>query len=62
MGARTAGSVDASNRDVLTEMANLVATGQISIPIAATCPLQDVRDAFEELERRHTHGKIVLIP
>jgi hypothetical protein len=24
--------------------------------------LEEVRDAFAELEERHTHGKIVLIP
>jgi NADPH2:quinone reductase len=62
IGAKTAGSVDASNREVLTEMADLVASGKVSIPIANTYPLEQVRDAFEELERRHTHGKIVLVP
>jgi hypothetical protein len=43
-------------------MAELVASGQIEIPIAATYPLEQVRAAFAELEERHTHGKIVLIP
>jgi NADPH:quinone reductase-like Zn-dependent oxidoreductase len=43
-------------------MAELVASGRIEIPIAATYPLERVRDAFAELEARHTHGKIVLIP
>ena len=43
-------------------MANLVASGAIEIPIAATYPLDRVADAFEQLERRQTHGKIVLIP
>jgi NADPH:quinone reductase len=47
---------------VLTEMAALVASGQIEIPIAATYPLDHVREAFAELELRHTNGKIVLIP
>ncbi|MFC9635537.1 zinc-binding dehydrogenase [Streptomyces mirabilis] len=32
------------------------------MPIARTYPLQRGRDAFRELERRHTHGKIVLRP
>jgi NADPH:quinone reductase-like Zn-dependent oxidoreductase len=62
LGTKTAGSVDASNREVLTEVAGLVASGRIEIPIAATYPLDDVRDAFAELEKRHTRGKIVLIP
>jgi NADPH:quinone reductase-like Zn-dependent oxidoreductase len=62
LGTKNAGSVDASNREVLTEMAGLVAAGQIEIPIAATYPLDQVADAFGVLEQRHTHGKIVLIP
>jgi NADPH2:quinone reductase len=59
---RADGSVTASTPEVLTEMAELVASGAIEIPIAATYPLERVADAFEELERRHTRGKIVLIP
>ena len=43
-------------------MANLVASGAIEIPIAATYPLERVADAFAEMEQRHTRGKIVLIP
>jgi NADPH:quinone reductase len=62
LGAKTEGSGDASTTDVLSQMAELVASGQIEIPIAATYPLEQVRDAFAELEQRHTHGKIVLIP
>lgn len=62
LGAKAEGSVDASTTEVLSEMAQLVAAHQIEIPIAATYPLERVRDAFAELEGRHTHGKIVLIP
>jgi NADPH2:quinone reductase len=62
VGAQSAGSADGSSREVLTEMADLVASGRIEIPIAATYPLDQVRDAFAELEQRHTRGKIVLIP
>jgi len=43
-------------------MAALVASGRIEVPIAAAYPLERVRDAFAELEQRHTLGKIVLIP
>ncbi|MGP3925317.1 zinc-binding dehydrogenase [Streptomyces sp. 8N616] len=32
------------------------------MPIARTHPLDEVQDAFRELERRHTRGKIVLTP
>ena len=62
VGAKTEGSGDASTIAVLSEMAGLVASGRIEIPIAATYPLDKVRDAFAELEQRHTRGKIVLIP
>jgi NADPH:quinone reductase len=62
LGVKAEGSGTASTAEVLTEMANLVASGAIEIPIAATYPLDRVADAFAELEQRHTRGKIVLIP
>jgi NADPH:quinone reductase len=62
LGVKAEGSATASTPEVLTEMANLVASGAIDIPIAATFPLDQVADAFAELEQRHTRGKIVLIP
>ncbi len=62
VGAKAEGSGDASTTEVLGEMADLVASGRIEIPIAASYPLEQARDAFAELERRHTHGKIVLVP
>ena len=40
----------------------LVAAGACDFDIAATVPTDQVADAFDELERRHTHGKIVLLP
>ena len=62
LGVKAEGSSTASTPEVLTEMANLVASGAIDIPIAAIYPLDRVADAYEELEQRHTRGKIVLIP
>jgi NADPH:quinone reductase len=62
VGAKMEGSSDASTPEVLAEMADLVATGRIELPIARTYPLDQVRDAFAELEQRHTRGKIVLLP
>jgi len=62
LGVKADGSGTASTPEVLTEMADLVASGAIEIPIAGTYPLDRVADAFEELEHRHTRGKIVLIP
>jgi len=61
-GTQAAGSGDATTTEVLGEMAELLASGQIELPIAATFPLEKVKDAYDELEQRHTRGKIVLIP
>ncbi|GBG37828.1 hypothetical protein NJB14197_26590 [Mycobacterium montefiorense] len=47
---------------MLTEIADLIAGGAVDFDIAAGYPLDRVADAFEELEHRHTHGKIVLLP
>jgi len=52
----------ATSTEVLGEMADLVAAGRIIVPIAATFPLDQVRAAYAEVEKRHTRGKIVLIP
>jgi NADPH:quinone reductase-like Zn-dependent oxidoreductase len=32
------------------------------VPIARAYPLEEVADAYRELELGHTHGKIVLVP
>jgi NADPH:quinone reductase-like Zn-dependent oxidoreductase len=47
---------------VLTELAQALADGTVQMPVAATYPLVEVRDAYRELEQGHTHGKIVLLP
>jgi NADPH:quinone reductase-like Zn-dependent oxidoreductase len=59
-GIKGEGSSTAASADVLAEMARLVASGRVTVPIAATYPLDRVRAAYDELEKRHTHGKIVL--
>ncbi len=61
-GARTDASQQGSSAEVLAELAGLIARGELEVPIAATFPLDRVQDAYEELERRHTRGKIVLLP
>jgi NADPH:quinone reductase-like Zn-dependent oxidoreductase len=61
-GAKTDGSMAGSSSAVLDELAKMVADGDLEVPIAAVYPLDQVQDAFRELERGHTHGKIVLIP
>jgi enoyl reductase len=44
----------------LAQLAELVAEGRLVMPIAATYPLAQVRQAYEHLETRHLLGKIVL--
>lgn len=56
------GSAAAASADVLAELASLIEAGELEVRIAGTFPLERVRDAFAELEKRHTHGKIVLLP
>jgi NADPH:quinone reductase-like Zn-dependent oxidoreductase len=48
-------------RAVVAELASLIEHGELVIPIAATFSLDDVRQAYELLEQRHTRGKIVLM-
>ncbi|MFB9834044.1 NADP-dependent oxidoreductase [Actinoallomurus acaciae] len=61
-GVKTDGNSDAGNAEVIAELAALISAGRLEIPIAATYPLDEVRDAYRDLERRHTRGKIVLRP
>jgi NADPH:quinone reductase-like Zn-dependent oxidoreductase len=61
-GAKTDGNMVGARPEVLAELAGLIEAGRLEVPIARTYPLADVREAYRELERRHTLGKIVLIP
>lgn len=61
-GAKTDGSAVGASAAVLAELARLIADGKLEIPIAHIYPLERVRDAYRELEQRHTLGKIVLHP
>jgi len=59
---KSEGNAEAATAEVLAGLAGLIAEGRLEMPIATTYPLTDVRDAYRDLERRHTRGKIVLIP
>jgi len=61
-GVKAEGSFEAATADVLAQLAGLLAAGRLEIPIAKVYPLAQVRDAYRELEQRHTRGKIVLEP
>jgi len=59
-GAKIDGSMVGTSTEVMAELAGLIDRGELEVPIAATYPLDQVREAFRELEQRHTLGKIVL--
>jgi NADPH:quinone reductase-like Zn-dependent oxidoreductase len=61
-GVKTAGNSDAASAEVLSELAGMISAGRLEIPIARVYPLDEVRAAYQDLERRHTRGKIVLVP
>ncbi|GAA1912941.1 NADP-dependent oxidoreductase [Streptomyces durmitorensis] len=59
-GTRSDGGMSAATSDVLAELAALIATGELAVPISATYPIEQVRAAYTALAGRHTRGKIVL--
>ena len=59
-GIKTDGSAAAASPQTLTEMANLIAWGELIMPIAAVYPFDLLHDAYRELARRKSRGKIVL--
>lgn len=59
-GVRTDGSAAASSRETVASVANLIAWGEIVMPLTAIYPFAMVREAYEELARRKARGKIVL--
>ncbi len=59
-GAKTDGSAVGASAAVLAELAEAIAEGRLEVPIARSYPLEQVRQAYRELEQRHTLGKIVL--
>jgi NADPH:quinone reductase-like Zn-dependent oxidoreductase len=61
-GVKGDGSAAGSSAAILAELAGLIAAGDLEIPIAATFPLDQVREAYRLLEPGHVRGKVVLIP
>jgi NADPH:quinone reductase-like Zn-dependent oxidoreductase len=61
-GVKAEGSAAGASAEVLAELAELIAAGRLEVPVAATFPLTEVRDAYRQLEQGHVRGKIVLMP
>jgi NADPH:quinone reductase-like Zn-dependent oxidoreductase len=59
-GVKADGSAAAATPQTLEFVANLVAWGEIVMPLTAIYPLASLRDAYIELARRKARGKIVL--
>jgi NADPH:quinone reductase-like Zn-dependent oxidoreductase len=61
-GVKAEGNAAGASPANLADLAGLIAAGEVEVPIAATYPLDQVQDAYQDLAAGHTHGKIVLIP
>ena len=61
-GVKADGNAAGGRPEVLAELAGLIAAGQLEVPIAATYPLAEVRQAYERLAKGQVLGKIVLLP
>ena len=59
-GIKSDGSSTAGTRETLVSVANLIAWGELVMPLAAIYPFASSKDAYAELGRRKAHGKIVL--
>lgn len=61
-GVKFEGNADAADAGVLAELADSIAAGELGVPVAQVYPLDQVKEAYRTLEKRHTRGKIVLRP
>jgi NADPH:quinone reductase-like Zn-dependent oxidoreductase len=61
-GVKSDGSSAGMSAAILAELAGLIASGHLDVPIAATFALDEIQAAFALLEQGHTLGKIVLLP
>jgi NADPH2:quinone reductase len=59
-GVKADGSGAATSRETLASVANMIAWGEIIMPLTAIYPFASVRAAYVELARRKARGKIVL--
>jgi NADPH:quinone reductase-like Zn-dependent oxidoreductase len=59
-GVKLVGNMAGASAEVLEILAGLIAHGELEVPIAHVYPIDQVQEAYRELEEGHTHGKIVL--
>ena len=58
-GVRATGGVEA-DPDAMERITDAIRAGKITVPIAATFPIEQIRDAVTLQAGRHVHGKIVI--
>ena len=61
-GVKADGNAAGASAETLAQLAALIEEGALEVPIAATYPLDQVREAYPELEHNPTRGKIVRVP
>ena len=61
-GVLMVGNAAGAKLSNLVALADDIVADRLDLPIANTYPLEQTREAYEELAARHTHGKIVLLP
>ncbi|MFD2416622.1 NADP-dependent oxidoreductase [Amycolatopsis pigmentata] len=58
-GVRATGGIDAAP-DTMERITEAIVTGKITVPIAASFPLEKIGDAVALQAGRHVHGKVVI--
>lgn len=61
-GVKSDGSAAAATMAVFQQLLDLIVDKKLTISIAKTYPLEDVKDAFKFITEEHHRGKVVLIP
>jgi NADPH:quinone reductase-like Zn-dependent oxidoreductase len=51
---------DFAKPDALERITDAILAGEVTVPIAATFPIEQIRDAATLQASRHVHGKIVV--
>jgi len=58
-GVLATGAIDA-DRNAMQRITDAILAGKLTVPIAATFPIEQIRDAVTLQAGRHVHGKIVI--
>ncbi|WP_329261684.1 NADP-dependent oxidoreductase [Streptomyces sp. NBC_01478] len=59
-GVRSRAQEDVFTPQLVAELAELVSKWLLTVPVGEVYPLEQVQEAYRQVQRRHTRGKIVL--